>query len=466
MHRSLDAPASARQSRLPRAATLGVAASFIVPIVFGALCVAAIRFDVLDWLTGIIVFAAATACFTCAATATAAARLHASESRYRTIVETASDGIFIADPDGRLNFVNDRFAEMLARPREALIGQSGLDFVSAADRSGVDDTLRLRRSGLMRAQKEIRFTRPNGEERCVLATTTSIRNASGRYSAVVGTITDITARVAAEDKLRALYEINDAAHRSLKRAHDALSARVSAAENATVEDLAERLAAANAELEAFTDSVSHDLHAPLRAIAGFSREILRSNAALDPTAQRYLERIDLAAKRMARLIDDLLRFSRSSRDPISRRNVDVSATARQVVAELCGPHNGRSVDIEIEDGMAANADARLLRIVLENLLSNAIKFSAPRPQSRITVRAVTREGHHAISVRDNGVGFDPAHAAALFTPFTRLHPASQFEGNGLGLAIVQRIVRRHDGLIWADSVPGEGATFTFSLSRS
>jgi PAS domain S-box-containing protein len=462
-----DTSVAERSRRWPRLAVTGVLSALIGPLVLGLVCFAAIESERIEWRTGIILFAVATSLFFSILAGASVMSLRARELRYRTIVETASDGIFIADSQGRFRFVNDRFAEMLARTPEELIGRDGREFVSAEDRPSVDDTFRSRRFGLIRSHREIRFTRPNGDERSVIATTTTTRAASGRFSGVVGTITDITARVAAEDKLRALYEANEAAHRTLERAHEALRARVNAADNATLEDLAERLAAANHELETFTYSVSHDLRAPLRAMSGFCRELqLGYKDVLDERGLRYLDRINRATDRMGTLIDDLLLFSRTSRDTLQRRDVDVSTLARDVAADLLERNRERAIEIDVEDGIRTQADGRLLRIVLDNLLGNAVKFTAPRDVARIAVRSVQRDGVATITIQDNGVGFDPAYASKLFMPFHRLHRASEFEGNGIGLAIVHRIVHRHGGNTWAESMPGEGATFAFSLGAA
>ncbi|HEX7809814.1 MAG TPA: ATP-binding protein [Thermoanaerobaculia bacterium] len=441
--------------------------AFLGPLALGVLCVAAIESQRIAWRAGVILFAVATSLVFSIVAGASVLSLRAREHRYRTIVETASDGIFIADAQARFRFVNDRFAEMLARTPEELIGRDGREFIAAEDRPSVDDTFRSRRFGLIRSHREIRFTRPNGEQRSVIATTTTTRGASGRFSGVVGTITDITARVAAEDKLRSLYEANEAAHRTLERAHEALRARVNATDTTSIEDLAEKLAAANHELETFTYSVSHDLRAPLRAMSGFCRELeLGYSDVLDERGRNYLSRIHRAAERMATLIDDLLLFSRTSRDTLQRRDIDLSALTRDVATELVERHRGRAIEINVDDGLCAQADGRLLRIALENLLGNAVKFTAPRDVARIAVSSGQRDGVATITIKDNGVGFDPAYASKLFLPFHRLHRASEFEGNGIGLAIVHRIVHRHGGNTWAESIPGEGATFAFSLGAS
>ena len=240
---------------------------------------------------------------------------------------------------------------------------------------------------------------------------------------------------------------------TLKRARDVLREAKLAAE------------AANDELEAFSYSVSHDLRAPLRGLDGFSQVLLDEHAdRLDDEGRDYLQRIRTAAQRMGGLIDDLLRLSRLGRGALSREAVDLSAIARDVAATLTEMDGQRAVDFEIEPDMIDLGDGRLLRVALENLLGNAWKFSAKRPRARITFGRADADGVRAYAVRDNGAGFNMNYAEKLFVPFQRLHPASQFEGTGIGLATVRRIIRRHGGQIWGTGTPGEGATFTFTLS--
>jgi signal transduction histidine kinase len=223
------------------------------------------------------------------------------------------------------------------------------------------------------------------------------------------------------------------------------------------------LEAANEELEAFSYSVAHDLRAPLRAIQGFSQAVLEDHAAaVDPQGRDYLTRVSNAAVRMSALIDDLLTLSRISRSPLVRARVDVSALARSIAGELAR-HDDRIVNLTIEDGLFANGDERLLQIALENLLGNAWKFTAKTPEPRIEFKAETIEGVRTFVVHDNGAGFEEAYAAKLFAPFQRLHSEKEFAGTGVGLATVQRIVRRHGGRIWARGVVDQGATFYFTL---
>ena len=231
-----------------------------------------------------------------------------------------------------------------------------------------------------------------------------------------------------------------------------------------VRDRTAQLEAANQELEAFSYTVSHDLRAPLRAIDGFSQALVEDFPEHVPEdAQRYISRIRSATLRMGQLIEDLLNLSRVSRATLERTQVDVSEVARQVAADLRAREPQRQVEVSIWDGMTAAADARLLRAALENLIGNAWKFSAKNPQARIEV-GVMRDGEHQVFfVRDNGAGFDMAFADKLFNAFQRLHTGNDYAGTGIGLATVQRIVRRHGGRIWADAQVDRGAAFYFTL---
>ena len=224
------------------------------------------------------------------------------------------------------------------------------------------------------------------------------------------------------------------------------------------------LAAVNQELEAFAYSVSHDLRAPLRRISSFSQVLQEDHAdQLDAGARDYLQRMDAASQQMWQLIDALLNLSRISRREMHRESVDLEAMAREVAAELQSAQPERRVEFEVAEGLAADGDARLLRIVLENLLGNAWKFTAGRSPARIQVGVLQKDGEAAFFVRDDGAGFDMTYAAYLFMAFRRLHTTDEYEGTGIGLATVQRIIHRHGGRVWAESELGRGATFYFSL---
>lgn len=224
------------------------------------------------------------------------------------------------------------------------------------------------------------------------------------------------------------------------------------------------LAAANDELEAFSYSVAHDLRAPLRGIQGFSQAVLEDYAdAVDARGRDYLQRVAAAATRMSALIDDLLQLSRISRLGMVPGEVDLSAMARSVTAALQRESPGRAVSILIEDGLIARGDSGLLQAALENLLGNAWKFSSKVERPVVEFGRISAGGQDAYFVRDNGAGFDAAYASRMFAPFQRLHSEQEFTGTGIGLATVQRVVRRHGGRLWAEGKVGEGATFYFTL---
>jgi light-regulated signal transduction histidine kinase (bacteriophytochrome) len=222
---------------------------------------------------------------------------------------------------------------------------------------------------------------------------------------------------------------------------------------------------ANRELEAFSYSVAHDLRAPLRSIDGFGHALLEDCAdLLDDTGKTHLGQIRAAARRMAHLIDDLLRLSRVGRTECRRQPVDLTSLARAVGSKLAQAHPEHAVEFSVQPDMQADADPRLLTIVFENLISNAWKFTSKLPDAKVECGMTTSGALPAFYVRDNGAGFDEAHAAKLFLPFQRLHRESEFEGTGIGLAIVERVIRRHAGRIWFDAKPNQGATFFFTLA--
>jgi two-component system NtrC family sensor kinase len=251
----------------------------------------------------------------------------------------------------------------------------------------------------------------------------------------------------------------------LRRELEATEARAARELAETRAALVDELERKNRELESFSYSVSHDLRAPLRSIDGFSQALVEDYAdKLDQSGQDYLRRLRAAARRMSELIDDLLQLSRVGRAELHRERVDLSALSRKVVADLERQRPGGRTEVIIQSGMAVDADARLVRIVLENLLGNAWKFTAKVPEPKIEVAKSEVAGSDTFFVRDNGPGFDMRYADKLFRPFQRLHSEEEFPGTGIGLATTQRIIERHGGKIWVEATPNQGATFFFTLS--
>jgi signal transduction histidine kinase len=231
-----------------------------------------------------------------------------------------------------------------------------------------------------------------------------------------------------------------------------------------VDERTGELQAANADLESFSYSVSHDLRAPLRAVDGFCQMFLDEfGAGVPPDGRFMLDKARAGVIRMSQLIDDLLRLARFSRQPLNTRYVQTGSLVKGVLAQFEAQLRDRDVQMRIDSLPDCVADGALLEQVFTNLLSNALKFTAGRPDTRIEVGATREAGSHVYFVKDNGVGFDMRYAERLFGVFQRMHSQAQFEGTGIGLSIVQRIVRRHGGRVWAESTPQQGATFYFSL---
>jgi light-regulated signal transduction histidine kinase (bacteriophytochrome) len=261
--------------------------------------------------------------------------------------------------------------------------------------------------------------------------------------AVVTSFSDVTERKRADAAIRTLHAELEERVRQRTRELDAV----------------------NQELEAFSYSVSHDLRAPLRAIGSFNRLLLEDHAAqLDDDGRRILERVQANAERMGRLIDDLLALSRVTRTALQRQPVNLSTIAREVAADLREAEPARQVDFSIAPDLVVDGDPALLRVALENLLANAWKFTSKHATARIELGAAGSSGELVYFVRDDGAGFEMRFADRLFGAFQRLHSAADFEGSGIGLATVQRIVHRHGGRIWAEGAPEKGATFFFTLA--
>jgi PAS domain S-box-containing protein len=368
--------------------------------------------------------------------------LRAGEARFRTLSECSPIGIFQLDRTRECIYVNERWSEITGVPRAQALGQGWMQSVHA------DDRLRLEarhRADIGDYTAEMRLVVSGGAVRRVNMRVRSLHDAVGRIDGYVGTLDDISDLVRADEEIR--------------RLNSDLERRVT--ERTT------QLEAANAELEAFSYSVSHDLRSPLRALDGFSRALEEDYAGrLDETGCGYLRRIRAASQHMDRLIDDLLLLSRASRAEMRRESLDLSALAAEIDAELRAHYTGRGVEFICAPGLRVAADRALARIVLYNLLDNAWKYTRRQPAARIELA-----GHPAPAdcpapvfvVRDNGAGFDMRHAGKLFAPFQRLHTPADFEGTGVGLATVKRIVARHGGRVWADAVVARGANFYFTF---
>jgi signal transduction histidine kinase len=266
---------------------------------------------------------------------------------------------------------------------------------------------------------------------------------------------DFVLGIRSDDEIGELSKNFDAMTKSLRRSF------------AQIERSNQDLATLNEELRAFSYSVSHDLRGPLRSMDGFSLALLEDYGdKLDDEGKDALQRIRAASQRMGCLIDDMLRLSQVTRAELHVTRVDLSAIARELADALDREDAGRSVEWAIDAGLSIRADPALMRIAIQNLLQNARKFTGKTDGPVIRVGALEREAETVYFVADNGVGFDMAHATNLFGAFQRLHHVDDFPGTGIGLAIVQRIIRRHEGKIWAEAKAGEGATFFFSVKES
>ncbi|MFW9812503.1 MAG: PAS domain S-box protein [Candidatus Thorarchaeota archaeon] len=364
-----------------------------------------------------------------------------SERRYRELLTHMSEGIGIVGLDECILFVNNSFAELLGYSSEELIGTSILDLIHPEDVEKVLSQTEIRRQGETSTYTH-RFIRKNSEVRTVRVSAVPSRDDSGQVSGTVAIITDITERLKAELEIQRLNE-------GLAR---------------KIEERTAELAAANKELEAFSYSVSHDLRAPLRTIDGFSQALLEDySESLDDTGQDFLRRVRAAAKQMGSLIEDLLVLSRVTRAEMDRTYVDLSEIAKSHIEELRNIDPEREVDIEIDDSLSVRCDRRLIKLVIQNLLDNAWKFTNRTPNAKIVFGSIEEDGESHFYIKDNGAGFDMSYSDKLFVPFQRLHSVDDFEGSGIGLATVQRVINRHGGKVWAESVVDKGSTFYFTI---
>lgn len=379
------------------------------------------------------------------------------------VLHSAGDAIFGLDAAGKIAFANPAAERMADVPEGALRGK---DLLALLQPNGGARTTGAADAGPVAALHEGRthhgvdwILQPEGGDPGQAVpvdwTATPLTERGGVTGAVV-TVRDMTERHRAEHEIRAL-------NRRLQSLNSDLERRVALRTH--------ELEAANRELEAFSYSVSHDLRAPLRSMDGFSQALLEDcEEGLDETGKDYLMRIRRSSQRMAQLIDDLLQLSRLTRSDMERTRVDLSKLVEETLATLREEDPEREVDTLVASGVVVEGDPKLLRIAVENLVRNAWKFT--REEYRATIEFGTRpdpedpDGAVVCFVRDNGVGFEPEYADKLFKPFSRLHSAEAFEGTGIGLATVQRIVHRHGGTVSAEGAPGRGATFSIRLPTS
>lgn len=369
--------------------------------------------------------------------------LRESEEKFHILAENSPVGIFQTDAAGVTIYVNPKWCEISGMTMENALGYGWLDSVHEDDREKILSGWKNATHSHESSDAEYRFVRKNGTIAWVIGRAVPKKDAENNIVGYVGTITDITERKIAEEQINKMNE--------------ELEVRVI--------ERTLQLEAANKELEAFAYSASHDLRAPLRAIDGFAHILAEDyNKFLDEEGKRVCSVICNEAKRMGRLIDDLLSFSRIGHSKMELISINVEAMVFSVFYELTVHKSRDRIEFQVTDLPSAIGDPTLLREIWVNLISNAIKFSSKKEKSIIKVSG-RRDGSELIySICDNGVGFDMQYANKLFCVFQRLHSEEEFEGTGVGLAIVQRLVHRHGGRIWANAEIDKGAEFHFSLN--
>ena len=360
-------------------------------------------------------------------------RLRDQQFYTRSLLESNIDALMTTDPSGIISDVNKQMEVLTGCTRDELIGSPFTGYFTDPERAL--GSLKLVLSQKKVTNYELTARARDGTETVVSYNATTFYNRDRRLQGMFAAARDITERKGLEESVR---------RRSAE------------------------LSAANKELEAFSYSVSHDLRSPLRSIDGFSQAFLEDYGSLVPKEGREdLERVRHATERMEHLIDDMLLLSRVTRREMHMEETDVTALATEVAGDLTGENPQRDVQMSIEPGMTATGDLQLLRIVLVNLLGNAWKFTSKREHAHISVGTMHDPEHgRAFFVRDDGAGFDPKYKDKLFVAFQRLHGQDEFPGTGIGLATIQRAIRRHGGNVWAEGEVDRGATFFFTVPYS
>ncbi len=367
--------------------------------------------------------------------------LNAERSVLRTLVDALPDQIFIKQPNGAFLLTNRAFAANLGLTSpEAMLGKTDFEFFphDMAELYHADD-LTVFKTGTPIINREEPIALKDGRTMIALTTKIPLRGLDGSVERIVGISHDITERKANENHIQAL--------------------------NQSLERRTEQVEAANKELEAFSYTISHDLRAPLRAIRGFSKIVLDEYSDQIPSeGRRFLKLVDDNARQMSDLIDDLLSFSRLSRQPVNRETINPTELARSVWNDLIAESPDRQVEFVLAEMPGCEADRTLLRQVYTNLLANALKFTSKHENARVEVGSERQDNLDVYFVRDNGAGFNMRYYNKLFGVFQRLHRAEDYEGTGVGLAIIQRIIVRHGGKVWAEGEVDHGATFYFTLT--
>lgn len=364
-------------------------------------------------------------------------KLAAAESAANRFFKLSNDLQCISGTKGYFLQVNAAWERVLGYTTTELTARPFLEFVHPDDVLPTESEYSRQAAGNDVVSFENRYRCQDGTYRTLLWNATQPDDNGHIYASAH----DITERKGAEERIRQL--------------NDALACH------------ARDLEAINNELESFSYSVSHDLRAPLRSIDGFSQALLEDyNDRLDAQGQDFLRRVRASSQRMGQLIDDMLQLSRVTRSEFGRQEVDLSQMALAIFSELREKHPNRLAIIEIEDGLIESCDPRLMRIALENLFENSWKYSSARDLAHIRFGRTARSPQSVYAVCDDGVGFDATYAGKLFTPFQRLHRQDEFEGTGIGLATVRRVILRHGGAVWAEGTEGKGATFYFTLGQN
>ena len=367
-------------------------------------------------------------------------RLRAAALYARSLLEASLDPLVTISTKGKITDVNEATVQVTGVAREALVGTDFSDYFTepAGARAGYQQVFA---EGSV-TDYPLTIRSRDGHLTHVLYNASVYRNPHGEVLGVFAAARDVTAQHEAEEQIRTL-------NRDLEQ---------------RVKQRTAELEASNRELDAFSYSVSHDLRAPLRAMAGFGTLLReKEGSLLSAESLDYIRRIEANTAKMTTLIDELLRFSRLGRAAMEITVVDPTAVAAAALEDFQQEAHDAGVEVVISSLPSCRADAALLQQVFANLISNGIKFSRGRPGARVRVAAHRENGDTVYDVSDNGVGFDMKYADKLFGIFQRLHSQSDYEGTGVGLALVQRVVHRHGGRVWAEAEVGKGATFHFTL---